>query len=597
MPENKTVLLMGPPNVGKSVIFNRLTGMNVSVANYVGTTVEYSAGKFSLNGDTYTLIDAPGTYSLEANCEAEEVAIKMLRGETTSSPAGSGHCGTGSQEHTHTPGKPAAVICVLDAGNLENSLYLLFQVLQEGLPVVVALNRSDLARKKGYRIDANTLSRELNSPVVSTVAVTGDGIDKLKQVVLKTLQEGKPASREATPEPASWEKVETLLHKIEHKQESSESTSQKNNWELMLTRPWPGLPLALVIVGLVLLLVIGLGMGLRQFILLPFFRGAIFPLVESVVTSTVPPGIIQNILIGDYGFLIKGIEWPFALVLPYVISFYTALSLLEDSGYMPRLAVLLDGLLNRLGIQGTGVIPLLLGYGCAIPAILSTRAMGTRKERTIITAMVCLAVPCISQTGALISLLAEQSVGVMLAVFMLGFLVLIGTGLLLDRLLHGNPAETLMEIPELLLPRADVTMKKVWSRIKHYMGDGALPMIGVVGLAAFLYETGIMAALGELMRPLVVNWLGLPPGAAVPLVLGILRRELAVLPLLELELSSLQLFVGGTVALFYVPCIAVIAVLMREFRFTFAASILLVTTGGAFIAGGILYRLGTLLLS
>ena len=579
--------------MGKSVIFNRLTGLNVSVANYVGTTVELTIGRLKLGEQDVNLVDVPGTYSLQATCEAERVAVELLCSEPGGARKRSGnHCHPdGGLKGVH--GKPAAVLCVVDAGNLENSLYLLLQVLQKKLPVIVVLNRSDLASEKGFYADAAALARLLGVPVIPTVAISGIGMEEVKNNLALAV-EGKLSLNYQNPgETASWERVAEICRKVWTKKQGGNNT-RRRRWGELLTLPWPGLPLALIIIGMIFAVVIGLGLGLRQWILLPFFRILIFPRIEWAVMEAVPPGMLQNILIGEYGFLIKGIEWPFALVLPYVISFYAALSLFEDSGYMPRLGILLDGLLNRVGLQGSGVIPLLLGYGCAIPAILSTRTLNSQKERLIITTMICLAVPCIAQTGSFIALLSVRSIPVMLAVFLLGWLAMVAVALVLNRMVKGDPPEMLLEIPDLLLPRGDVLLKKIWLRIKHFMVDGALPMVIGVGIAAFLYETGLMTALGELMRPLVVSWLGLPAEAAVPLILGILRRELTVLPLLDMDLTTLQLFVGATVGLFYVPCIAVIATLTREYGIRMALAMLLLTTIGAFLLGGIITRLGGL---
>ncbi len=591
MPES--ILLIGLPNVGKSVIFNRLTGLNVSVANYVGTTVELTMGAMKLGEREVNLVDVPGTYSLKATCEAEKVAVELLGSQ-------SGGPGKRPGRHCHSggglkgaPGKPAAVLCVVDAGNLENSLYLLLQVLQEKLPVVVVLNRSDLAREKGFYVDPEALTNLLGVPVVPTVAISGGGLEELKNTLARVIEGRLTPDYQRHRLTASWENAAEISRKVWTKKPGANDT-RRHRWGELLTLPWPGLPMALAVIGMTLALVVGLGLGLRQMILLPFFRLLIFPRIEWAVVEVVPPGVLQNMLIGEYGFLIKGIEWPFALVLPYVISFYAALSFLEDSGYMPRLGILLDGLLNRIGLQGSGVIPLLLGYGCAIPAILATRTLNSQKERLIITTMVCLAVPCIAQTGSFIALLSVRSIPVMLAVFMLGWLAMVVVALTLNRFVKGDPPEMILEIPELLLPRGDVLLKKVWLRIKHFMVDGALPMVIGVGIAALLYETGLMTALGELMRPLVVSWLGLPAEAAVPLVLGILRRELAVLPLLDMDLTTLQLFVGATVGLFYVPCIAVVATLTREYGIRMALAMLLLTTIGAFILGGVITRLGGL---
>ncbi len=593
---NDTVLLIGLPNVGKSVIFNRLTGLNVSVANYVGTTVGLASGRLHLDGKDVTLIDVPGTYSLQSTCEAEKVAVELLRGSCGSKKLyAAGHCGSRAEIKRETD-SPAAILYVIDAGNLENSLYLLLQVLQEKLPVIVALNRSDLAREKGHRVDPEALSGELGVPVIPTVAVTGEGLEELKATLCLAVKGRLNVNHEQAGKVVHWDRVADIYRKAWTRDRADSKDSRRKQWGMRLTRPWPGLPLAALTIALTLGIVIGLGLGLRQYVLLPFFRGLVFPGIERAVMQMTEPGLLQNILIGEYGFLIKGIEWPFALVLPYVISFYAALSFLEDSGYMPRLGILLDGLFNRIGLQGTGVIPLLLGYGCAIPAILATRTLGSGKERLIIITMVCIAVPCIAQTGAFIALLSVSSIPVMLAVFLLGWVAMIAVALFLNRLIKSDPPEMVLEIPDLLLPRPGILVKKVWLRVKHYIADGALPMVVGVCIAAFLYETGLMASLGLTLQPLVVSWLGLPAEAAVPLMLGILRRELTVLPLLEMDLTTLQLFVGAAVGLFYVPCIAVIATLTREYGIRMALGMLLLTTASAFLLGGIINRLGSLVL-
>ncbi len=602
MGNNTTVLLMGPPNVGKSVIFNKLTGMNVSCANYAGTTVEFSAGSARLNAITaVSLIDVPGTYTLEATNDAEKVAIELLAGNHTPGKGG-GHCSNNphcSIQNTLSEG-PAAVLCVVDAGNLESSIYLLLQILEYNLPVVAALNRIDLCEDKGESIDHLYLERELGIPIIPTVAVAGEGFAGIKSSVIRALAEGsKHSTRPGTKGGSLWSRAEELAKRAKRPASGSISAGATRRRSLgnLLLRPWPGIPFAVIMLIVVMGLIVGLGMGLRKFVLLPLFRDLIIPQVIHVVEGIVPPGMIQNILIGEYGFLVKGLEWPFTLVMPYVLSFYLALSLLEDSGYLPRLGGLLDGLLNRVGIRGSSIIPLMLGYGCGIPAIMATRALESHKERLMISSMICLAIPCISQSGAFIALLSEKSIVLVPALFLLSFLVMGSAGLLLDRMLKGDRPPIVMEIPELLIPRFDIIGKKIWVRLKLYITDGALPMVAAVAIAAVLFESGGMLYLGTLLRPLVTDWLGLPQEAAVPLVLGIMRREMTVLPLLEMDLTALQLFVGATVGLFYVPCIAIIATMAREFRLYVALAILLLTSSIAFLAGGILYRVGTFVLS
>ncbi len=587
-----TILLMGAPNVGKSVLFNYFTGMDVSCANYAGTTVEYAAGIFRDIEKPAVLIDVPGTYSLEASNEAEQIAVDMLTNPHATSAIVTGHCGPTSPSIDFE--KPSAVICVLDAVNLESSLYLLSSILDFKIPVIAALNRIDVAESKHISIDHQMLADTLGIPVIPTIAPSGFGTEEIKNQVLRILsspQQNSSAVPEIHQKSNRWEKAETLARKVqtEDRQESSELS-----WVRHLVRPWPGLAIALGVIIISFSAIVGAGMALRQFLLLPVLRGFLFPVIIQAVQSLTLPEMIQNILIGEYGFLIKGIEWPFALVFPYMISFYTVMALLEDSGYLPRLGALLDGVFNRLGLSGSSIIPLLLGYGCAIPAIMATRSLSTHKERIITVSIICLTIPCISQTGAIITLLAEYSALTAVGLIICSALLACAAGIVLDSIISGPVPAMVLELPELLVPKPAILGKKILIRIKRYISDGAIPMIGAVGLASILYETGIMAAAGRALSPLVTGWLRLPEEAAVPLILGIMRRELSILPLLDMELTQLQLFTGSLVGLFYVPCIAVIVTVAREFRILTAAGILIGTTAAAFIAGGIAAHIGLL---
>ncbi len=570
--KRKKILLIGPPNVGKSVIFNKLTGLDAMISNYAGTTIDYKEGYLSDFADYY-LIDVPGTYTLDATNEAEKVATDMLE--------------QGAD----------LVIAVLDGKNLESSLYLLLQVLEKKLPTLAVINRIDMLNKKGLEVQEELLASRLGVDVITTVAVEDKGLAELKERI-KNLLENDCQQYFAREEITSnWDFAEELTLEILNPVERAAGAEgdRLEKWGNLLAQPWPGIPLAFIILSLIFGIVVGIGMGLRQYILLPFFEGLIFPLIISAVETVIPSGIFRNILIGEYGFLIKGLEWPFALVLPYVISFYTALSLLEDVGYLPRLGVLLDGIFARLGLSGSNIIPLLLGYGCAIPGIAATRAMPTRKERVMVSTMICLAVPCISQTGAMISLLAEESIMVMILVFAVSFLVLVGNALVLNALLPGSKNATVVEIPPLLFSGPQILGRKIWLRVKTYLKSGAVMMIYAIAGAAVLFEVGILEHLGRLLQPVVESWLLLPAEASIPLILGIVRRELAVLPLLEMNLAGFQLFTGALVALFYVPCIAVLAMLAREFNLKLAVKILLFTIVFSFLVGGLAARLGGLL--
>ncbi len=566
--EQPLILLIGPPNVGKSVLFNQLSGLEVAMANYPGTTVDYTEGEVTFEGVSARLIDVPGTYTLDAANEAEQVAVDMLEKD------------------------PDLVICVLDAKNLESSIYLALQVLQRRLPTVMVVNRVDLLAEEGKRLDVQALSEELQLPVLPTIAVSNQGIDKLRETIAGVLT-GQLNPIPRSPEPR-WRYAEEIYHRAVVGSRVSASTSRQTLGDAAM-RPWPGILIAIAVLGGSFAVVVGLGMALRRFVLLPIFADLVTPNIVSAVEQVVPAGSLRNIMIGEYGFLTKGIEWPLTLVMPYVISFYLALSVLEDTGYMPRLGVLLDGLCNKIGLSGAGIVPLLLGYGCGIPAIMSTRALPSRKNRMMVALMVSLSVPCMAQTGAFISLLAAHSVSALVFVAFLSIVALIFFGSMLNFLLPGEPPQTVMEMPDMLLPRFHVTVKKLWMHTKHYLGDAVLPVIGGVAVAAVLYETGLMVQLGEFLSPVVSGWLHLPEDAAVPILLGVFRRELTVLPLMEMQLSTLQLTVGSVVALFYVPCVAMLAMLMREFNFMFAALTMFVTTSSAFVIGGVVAHLGILL--
>lgn len=567
----KKILLIGPPNVGKSVFFNYFTKMNVAVSNYIGTTVDYTQGTFNLNNEFYTLIDVPGIYSLNATNKAEEIAVEML-----------------SQN-------PSAVICVLDAKNIESSIYLLMQILQQNIPLIAVINRNDIIEEKGLFIDDIYLSKVFNINVIKTVAVTGKGIDKLKNDLQHLLlnSENQTIKLDLSDDEL-WKKAEEISKKIVKGKKSNKKLNREK-WGELLVQPYPGLPLSIIIMGIVFGIVVGFGMSLRRFILLPFFRNLIFPYIIMLIENITQEGMLRNILIGNYGFLIKGLEWPFALVFPYIISFYIALSLLEDSGYLPRFGVLIDGLLNKIGLTGGSVIPFLLGYGCAIPGITATRSLSSNKERIIVSTAICFAIPCIAQTGAIISLLSERSILIVFLLFVVSIFFLILLSVIMNYFYKTDCLYNVVEIPELLFPKLNVISKKVWIRMKNFLVKGELPMIYTIGFAAVLYESGALIYIGNLLKPIVMNWLMLPVEASIPLILGIIRRELTVLPLLEMELTLLQLFVASLVGLFYVPCIAVIAILNSEFGFKVALGVFVMTTSISFLLGGTIARLGSLL--
>lgn len=564
------ILLMGNPNVGKSVVFSKLTGVHVDSSNYAGTTVDYTVGDIRFGNKEGIMIDVPGTYSLEATSEAERVAVSLLE--------------EGAD----------VIICVLDATHLERNLDLAYRLKEYPIPVVYSLNLMDVAERQGIRIDVDKLSEELGGPVIPTVAIKNRGLRELMQTAIKLSKEKKEPEPKLEDE-ERWRRIREIVAKVQSEVEQEELTfiQKLEDWTI---QPWPGIPIAFLVLVVSLGIVVGVGKALRAVILLPLVRQVIVPFLSKIVSSIVPAGILRNVLVGEYGILVIGIEWPFALILPYVLLFYIVFSFLEDSGYLPRIGVLADGVLRKIGIQGGNIIPMMLGYGCAVPAILGTRAANTQKERLMVASLVSFAIPCASQSGAFFALLGDRSIFALIFVYLMSIIAMLAVGTMLNRIIPGASQPILLEVPNLLLPDKDAFKKKLKLRMKHFMIDAEAPMLIGIVIAAIIAETGILNEFSKLIYPLVEGWLGLPKEASLSLLLGIIRRELAVLPLLEMNLSTLQLTVGAIVALFYLPCLSVFGVLANEFSVKSALFIGLITIVSAFVFGGLVNQIGSIIL-
>lgn len=577
---HKTILLMGNPNVGKSVFFTWLTGVDAVSSNYPGTTVSYLEGSITINNQTYSMIDVPGVYALEASSEAEAVAIKILEKGA------------------------AAIICVLDATNLKRNLKLALELQLYQIPIVFALNMMDVAERHGTEINVKLLEQELGSPVVPTVAVKQQGFEDLKTALEQVLtgRSGKCcqsacgcsncACAAGSEEISLWDRAEEITSKVRIRREQKPSFLDRLG-ELMI-RPFPGIFISLFIMVLSLGIIVGGGKALRAAVLLPLVNKLIVPFFRNLFSSFIPEGVLLNVLIGEYGIFVISFEWIIALILPYVFLFYVVFSFLEDSGYLPRASVMFDNIMRKIGLQGGSLINIAMGYGCAVPAIIGTRAATTKKERLMITTAVCFAVPCISQTGALISLLGSHSMGMVAAIFLLSLFILLVVTTITGKILKGKLEPLVLEVPNLLVPNRKTYAKKLAIRMKHFLQEAEVPMLISIVIAALLKETGLLDLIAVYLEPLVQEWLGMPREAVIALILGIVRREMAAAPLLALDLNPLQLFVGATVALLYLPCISVFGILSKEFNTTTAVTIALATTATAFLVGGIINQIGLL---
>ncbi|NLY92339.1 MAG: ferrous iron transporter B [Firmicutes bacterium] len=583
LAKEKKILLMGPPNVGKSVFFSALTNVHVISSNYPGTTVSYMEGSYRVGDTQYTLIDVPGTYSLAATSVAEEVAIRFM-------------CSN-----------PVAVLFVLNAADLEGSIKLALEVMEYDVPIVFALNLMDVAERKGLKINDRLLEQELGAPVIPTVAVKGQGLDQITRAFERILTAKHPAIA-GTPCSSCagcagcglakgnrglgyWERAREIVQKTVSRTDAKPNFLDRLGDALL--RPWPGLPLALLILLVSLGIVVGGGKALRAAILLPLVNQGIVPFFERLIMPLNLHPVLHNILIGNYGVLRISFEWILALVMPYVILFQIQFAFLEDSGVLPRIAVLFDNIMRKLGVQGGSLIHIFLGFGCAVPAIIGTRSATTQKERLMVTAMVCFAVPCISQTGALITLLSAYSIWLLLATVLTGFVIFVTVAMILGKVLKGKVDPLILEVPNLLIPEPKAYFKKLKVRITQFIVEAEGPMLIAVFIAAIIAETGLLVGLGELLKPVVSGWLGLPEGAVMSLILGIIRREMSVAPLLGLNLTPLQMYVGAVVSLLYLPCLSVFGIIAKEFNARTAVTITVSTTLTALLVGGIMNHLGS----
>ena len=542
------ILLMGNPNVGKSVVFSRLTGVNVMASNYPGTTVGYTKGSLKIDKNMLEIIDVPGTYSLNPSCKAEEVARDMFLNEN-----------------------PDLIINVIDATNLERNLYLTLQILEKGIPTIIVMNMWDAAKRKGIHINLENLQNALKTVVIPSVAVTGEGIIQLVDSITHFLDNKKKLklSFKKMSDNERWAFIGNLLtnlQKIEHRHptilEKLEDAS---------VHPISGFLIAIFVIFVTLQVVVGLGELLIDYILDPIYYDYYGPFITNVVGSIFPVGFMNEILIGtgyenieSFGLLTTGFYVIFAVVLPFIITFYFMLGFLEDFGYLPRLAVLIDSIMHKLGLHGYSIIPVILGFGCNVPAVLSTRILEGKREKFIAAAIIALSVPCMAQSAVIIGLLGRYGIQYIAVVYGTLFLLFVSLGFILNKLLKGESPEIFLEIPPYRIPHFKTLLKKTWIRVKGFLIE-AIPFVSLgILLINILYIIGFMDALTNLLAPIISNLLGLPKDAVGALLLGFLRKDLATAMLAPLKLTANQLVVASTVLAVSFPCIATFVVLLKE---------------------------------
>ena len=538
------VLLLGNPNVGKSVIFSRLTGVRVIASNYPGTTVGYSQGQMKIEEETAEVIDVPGTYTLEPTTEAEEIASRMLD---------SGDL----------------VINVVDATNLERNLYLTLQLLERDIPVIVALNMWDDTEHRGIHIELNKLRELLGVPVIPTVAVTGQGIKELVDKISNATSPAIPASNHDE----RWAAVGSIVEQVQR------ITHRHHTWRERLgdasVRPLTGIIMALAILASAFIVIRFIGESLIGYLLDPLFENLWAPVVLRLSDLLGGTGFFHDILLGkiiggevnfveSFGLLTTGLYVPFAMVLPYILSFYLVLGLLEDTGYLPRLAVLMDTVMHRLGLHGYAIIPSMLGLGCNVPAVLSTRILESKRERFIAATLISIAIPCAALQAMIFGLVGQHGAQYVAIVYGTLFIVWIILGIIINRFARGFSPELLIEIPPYRLPPWQTVLQKLGMRSRGFLREAIPIILGAVLVINVLYFLGVFDAIANFMAPVITGLLGLPKEAVTALVIGLLRKDVALGMLAPLGLSANQLVVGSVVLAMFFPCMATFVVLLRE---------------------------------
>ncbi len=582
------ILLVGQPNVGKSVLFSRLTGVRTIASNYPGTTVSYAMGKIRSGGVNFTVVDAPGTYSLEPLDQAASVAVDLID-------------------------DARRIINVVDSTHLERHLPLTLELVAQKKPLLIALNMSDEARHKGIGIDAEKLSVELGVPVVTIVARSGEGVRKMIDTCLSlplarqkiTNESGHPGHHPHIQHMSSdmrksastehihldkdriWLRVGDLVQKVQTLHHHHHTFADR--LEEISIHPLWGSVFALIVttfsfslIRLIGEFLISGGVGIvgQPWVELPFgtellFEKALQPQLTQLSRVLGPGSFLHRLLIGtlvdgqidfmeSFGILTSGIFIPLGVVLPYLISFYFVLSLLEDSGYLPRLAVFLDNFMHRLGLHGYAIIPTLLGLGCNVPGIMATRILEGKRQRFITATLISISVPCAALQAMIIGLVGSRGLGTVLLVYGTLFVVWLLISLVLRFTAKGFRPELLVEIPPYRLPTARALASKMWMRISGFAREALPIIIGAILVVNVLYQLDVFTYLAGFAEPVVTRLWGMPSESVVPLLVGILRKDVALGMFAPLQLTGKQLVIGSVVLAMFFPCIATFVVLFRE---------------------------------
>jgi ferrous iron transport protein B len=620
-----TIILVGNPNVGKSVVFGTLTGRYVNVSNYPGTTVEVTRGEARDRGAVYEIIDTPGVYSLLPMSEDERVTRDILMRE-----AG------------------AHILQVCDAKNMRRSLMITIQLAEMGVPLVLAVNMADEARNEGVMPRLELLEERLGVHAVPTVAVRKQGTDRLLSLLERPspavapvrygerieaaiagmeallpretpvgkralaimllcgddsltpwLVESVPAQRiremnavrnrlteEAGEDVAyrvnqarlAW--IDRLLGTLGREEAPQRGVEFAQRFGRLAMDPVYGIPILAGVLFLAYEFVGVFGAGyLVDLLQAGLFERWIVPAVAWAADRLVPWPIARDFLVGPYGMVSMALSYAIAIVLPIVGTFFFGFGILEDSGYLPRLAVMVDRSFKRIGCNGKAVLPMILGLGCDTMATLTTRILETRRERIIVTLLLALGIPCSAQLGVILGMLADVGPAASITWLLLLVGIIFLVGFLAAKVIPGESSDFILEIPPIRWPKPGNLLVKTMARIEWYLRE-AVPLFVLGTLILFVADRlGLLAWLQKASEPLVVKLLDLPPKTAEAFLIGFLRRDYGAAGLFSMAkaglLTNVQVLVSLITITLFIPCLANLLVIIKEYGGKVAAGMAL----------------------
>lgn len=594
--KGKRLVLAGNPNVGKSVFFNHLTGLYVDVSNFPGTTVDISVGKYK----DYIVMDTPGVYGVSSFNEEETVARDVILGADI-------------------------ILNVVDSVHLDRDLFLTRQLIDMGKPVVVALNMTDELRKNGIEIDAVELEKLLGVPVIPTAAAKNKGMEAVLEAISKARQGNRASELTEKIMELAGEKcseaeallileddevisertgiktqglrdelylkrrraVEDIVSKVLKETDKGASLSVLlGRWMLKPVTGIPMLALALYLMYKIIgVFVAGTVVGFTEETIM---EGLYRPFILSVMSPLLnESSFFGSLLIGEFGVLTMVPVYILGLLLPLIIGFYMLMAIMEDSGYLPRIAALVDRILVYFGLNGKAIIPIILGFGCVTMATMTTRILGTKREKIIATMLLGLAIPCSAQLGVIMGLISELDAVYVLIYGVTILAVFILAGTVLNKVLPGESSQLLIDLPAIRLPLPGNVLKKTLQKTVMFLKEAVPLFIYGAVLISILEYTGLLVSLQEILSPITVTLLKLPVETSTAFIMGIIRRDFGAAGLTSIAMTQQQVLVSLIVMTLFVPCIAAIMVIFKERGTKDALAIWLGSFAVAFAVGGI----------